>query len=644
LLVGALLSHGHSRRVPSQRVVSDPDPGRVLAGCDERQRAAITSPAAPLLVVAGAGSGKTRVLTRRIAWRVLRGDAAPAHLLALTFTRKAAGELRARLKHLGLPAPVTAGTFHAVALAQLRMRASDEGNEPPTVLDSKASLLARLLPVSAAPPAHRDSPGGRRELLASVAGEIEWAKAKRISPTRFCDEAQAAGRIPLAGLEQIAEWFGRYEREKRRLRVLDFEDLLDRLADEMASDPAFAAVQRWRFQHLFVDELQDANPAQLRLLDTWLGHRQDLFAVGDPRQAIYGWNGADPSAVTTFPERYPGATVMELDTNYRSTPQVVTVASAVLAPGGSTQMAAGPEGTTPSVNVYASDVAEADGVAALLRRGHEPGSPWSTRAVLARTNAQLVLFESALAAVGIPFRGSVGNAFLAHPTIREELDRLAGRGGRDAFAAWLEDLVVDTGREDGIPSDASDTDGRLDDGSERELDLAVLARIASDYRTLDGTPSADGFLLFLRQTLRDDPQTASADGVNLLTFHRAKGLEWDSVFVTGIEDGLVPIVHAKTSAAWEEERRLLYVALSRATRELHCSWARTRTFGRRTSRRNPSPFLAAVEEACKSVEQARAFDVDRARAAIVSSRSLLDSASTPTGPLAAPGERRADSR
>ncbi|HXZ83051.1 MAG TPA: ATP-dependent helicase [Acidimicrobiales bacterium] len=611
-------------------MIRGPDLSHVLAGCDEQQCAAITSLAAPLLVVAGAGSGKTRVLTRRIAWRVLRGDAAPAHLLALTFTRKAAGELRARLRDLGLPAPVTAGTFHSVALAQLRMRADDTDSDPPTVLDSKAPLLARLLAASTTAPRRQVRSIGRRELLASVAGEIEWAKARLISPARYCDEAEAAGRTPLSDLADIAGWFARYEREKRHLRVLDFEDLLDRLVEEMASDPAFAAVQRWRFQHLFVDELQDANPAQLRLLDSWLGPREDLFAVGDPRQAIYGWNGADPSAVTTFVKRYPGSAVIELETNYRSTPQVVTVASAVLAPGGSTQMAAGPDGSTPTVTEFPSDLAEASSVVAALRKRHRPGSPWSTSAILARTNAQLVLFESALSAAGVPFRGSVGSAFLARPTVREELARLESRAGRDAFTAWLEDLMLDADRESEADLATSDTVARhgVADG-EREFDLAVLARVGSDYRASDITPSASGFLAFLRQTLRDDPQTPAADGVDLLTFHRAKGLEWQIVFVTGIEDGLVPIAHAQTSAAWEEERRLLYVALSRATRELHCSWSRERTFGRRTTRRDPSPFLPAVEEACRSVGKDLAFDPDRAKAAIAATRAQLEGTSAP---------------
>jgi len=607
-------------------VTPDPEMRRVLAGCDESQCAAITSPAAPLLVIAGAGSGKTRVLTRRIAWRVLHGDAAAAHVLALTFTRKAAGELRARLGDLGLPAPVTAGTFHAIALAQLRQRAADEDLDPPSILDSKARLLAGfgfpLVGRSA-----RTRPSGRRELIASVAGEIEWAKARLIPPGRYVEQAALAGRAPLTDLAQVAERYADYEQEKRRLRLLDFEDLLARLADDMAADSGFAAVQRWRFQHLFVDELQDANPAQLRLLDAWLGHRDDLFAVGDPRQAIYGWNGADPSAVTTFAERYPGATVIELATNYRSTPQVVAVASAALGPAGMVQVAAGPDGTTPRVVEYPSDREEAAGAAAVLRHRHLPGSPWSTCAVLARTNAQLVLFESALGAAGIPYRGAVGGAFLARPTVRGELDRLEGRPGRDGFDAWLEDLTLDLGIDHTADPSGQSDPGHDDPAGESELDLAVLVRIASDYRAIDAAPSAGGFLSYLRQSLRDDPQAAGGDGVDLLTFHRAKGLEWQIVLVTGLEDGLVPIAHAKTTAAWEEERRLLYVALSRATRELHCSWSRERTFGGYASRRAPSPFLGAVVEACQSIEKARAFDLDRAKAAIAATRSQLENSS-----------------
>ena len=604
----------------------DPDLRRVLAGCDECQRAAITSPAAPLLVVAGAGSGKTRVLTRRIAWRVLSGSAAPAHLLALTFTRKAAGELRSRLHQLGLPAHVTAGTFHSIALAQLRLRAIDEDREPPPVLDSKAALLAKLLPAAE----HRNPrtrPGGQRELLASVAAEIEWAKARLVAPGRYVECAQAAGRAPLVELAAVADCFRRYEEEKRRVGILDFEDLLERLADDMASDDAFAAVQRWRFQHLFVDELQDANPAQLRLLDTWLGHREDLFAVGDPHQAIYGWNGAEPSAVTSFTDRYPGATVIELATNYRSTPQVVAVASAALPPGAPAQSAAGPDGSAPHVTAYPTDTDEAAGVAATIRRLHLPGSRWSTCAVLARTNAQLNLFEEALGANGIPFRSAAGPSFLSRPAVHSALGALRGAADARSLQAFLDDLderaagvAGDVASDD--PSAASaaapgvDTTGDL-------FDLAALARIGREYVELDTFPTGDGFLGYLQGALRRDPSPSSADAVDLATFHRAKGLEWPVVFVTGLEDGLVPIAHARSAEALEEERRLLYVALSRAEEDLHCSWAEQRTFGSRTVAREPSPHLEAIDAARRALERMCSPDAARVREALAVSRAAL---------------------
>ena len=238
------------------------------------------------------------------------------------------------------------------------------------------------------------------------------------------------------------------------------------------------------------------------------------------------------------------------------------------------------------------------------------------------------LFESALGAAGIPFAAAVGGAFLARPTVRGELDRLEGRPGRDGFDAWLEDLTLELG----IDHTENPPDRAIpvhDDPPARASSTSPSScasrRTTSPRSTL--TPSAGGFLSYLRQSLRDDPQAAGGDGVDLLTFHRAKGLEWRVVLVTGIEDGLVPIAHAKTTAALEEERRLLYVALSRATRELHCSWSRERTFGGCASRRAPSPFLPAVMEACQSVEKARAFDLDSAKAAIAATRSQLENSS-----------------
>jgi DNA helicase-2/ATP-dependent DNA helicase PcrA len=594
----------------------------LLAGCDEEQLAAITTDAAPLLVVAGAGSGKTRVLTRRIARRVADGSASPARVLALTFTRKAAGELRQRLRALGLPEPVTAGTFHAVALGELRRRAAEEGDPPPVVIDSKARLLARLLPdryaLADATPrfaggraAGRSS--GRSDVLAAVAAEIEWAKARCIGPDGYLAAAAGAGRTPGADATLVSELFAGYEREKRRRRVLDFDDLLTTLADAIEREPGFAASERWRFQHLFVDELQDANAAQLRLLDAWLGGRPDLCAVGDPRQAIYGWNGADASAVARFPERYPGTTVIRLDANYRSTPQVVAFAAAALARSGVAlpslpPAARRPDGHVPTITAYESDEEEAKGVTTAVRRARRPGQAWSSCAVLARTNAQLVAFELALAAARIPFRSGGGLAFLASPAVRGALDNLVERGAPSAFVAFVDDLDL-------YVRAAPDPDA--------VADLATLARLGREYCDEETRPTAEGFGAWARATLRSDPAPGETDAVTLATFHRAKGLEWPVVFVTGLEEGYVPIAQARTAEALDEERRLLYVALSRAGEELHCSWARRRTFGSREIAREPSPFLAAVEDARRNLERLATPDRDAARRAIATSRALL---------------------
>lgn len=615
----------------------------LVAGCDEAQHRAITSDASPLLVVAGAGSGKTRVLTRRIARRIADGSASPARVLALTFTRKAAGELRGRLHALGLPEPVTAGTFHAIALGELRRRSADLGEPPPVVLDSKARLLGRLLPDRYAVDGSSRSGGrtaARGDVLAAIATEIEWAKARCVAPERYPAAIGATGRSPGVDTALVAELFAAYEREKRKRGLLDFDDLLQRLADAIGQDPDFAAAQRWRFRHVFVDELQDANAAQLRLLDAWLGGRDDLCAVGDPRQAIYGWNGADAGAVAAFPDRHPGTTVIRLDANYRSTPQIVAVAAAALdRPDRHVASTDRPDGPVPTVTAYPTGEAEAAAVAAALRREHRPGRRWSGCAVLARTNAQLVAFELALASAGIPYRSGGGAGFLARTTVRAALETIVDRSTPAAFVAFLHDLELQllgpgagpdrgaraVGHTGGMPGD-DDTLGPAvlpSAAPEARADLEALARLARDYCADETQPTADGFVAWARAALRSDPAPGDGDAVTLSTFHRAKGLEWPVVFVTGLEEGFVPITQARTQEAVDEERRLLYVALSRASRELHCSWARERTFGARRFAREPSRHLAAVEAAREVLARLAAPDRAGAQAAIAASRALL---------------------
>jgi DNA helicase-2/ATP-dependent DNA helicase PcrA len=591
------------------------DPDTLLADLDASQRRAVTEPAQPLAILAPAGSGKTRVLTRRIAWQAATDAIEPSHTLALTFTRKAAGELRSRLRRLGIRDDPTAGTFHAVALAQLRALHEHRGTRMPELLDRKARVLAPLV-------------GGKRGAesqvaILEVAGEIEWAQARLAGPAAYAEAAARAGRTPKLTLERIADVYRRYQDEKRRRGVIDFDDLIRLTAHALETDTEFAATQRWRFRHLFVDEFQDVSRAQLRLLRAWLAERDALCVVGDPDQAIYSFAGADPSYLTAFPDHFTGGTIVRLEVNYRSTPEIVHAARAVLPPRERADVrAAGRPGPAPTVTTYANGEAEARGVAQRLREAHE-GRRWSDLAVLYRVNAQSAPFEEALRRAGVPFRVRGDRAFMDRPEVRAalaELQKNAGAApGRD-FAEHLTDLVVDA------------TEANDDERAHRE----AIVGLGHEYLAVaNGRGTVAEFLEFLRAALRgQDDGGVADDAVELLTFHRAKGLEWDTVFVTGLERGLVPISHAQGDAeALDEERRLLYVGLSRAERALHVSWASERDRGGpRASARTPSPYLAEFERAVRGeppAETGRATNERGARAAKARLAAAADAELTP---------------
>jgi DNA helicase-2/ATP-dependent DNA helicase PcrA len=553
----------------------------LLDGLDPTQRDAVTVDANPLAILAGAGSGKTRVLTRRIAWQARQAHIDAGHVLALTFTRKAAGELVTRLGRLGVRQQVTAGTFHSIALAQLRRRNLERDKAMPKVLARKARILAPWMP----------GRGARAAVAAAeVASEIEWAKARLVRPDGYEAAVARAGREPPRPAFEIAALYGRYEKECRRRGVVDFDDLIWWCGDALATDAEFQATQRWRFRHLFVDEFQDVNPAQLRLLQGWLGDRTELCVVGDADQAIYGFAGADPTFLTQFTRHFPGASVVRLGSNYRSTPQVIAAAEAVLADGGGPRPATRtprPDGPAPAIVAYPDDEAEAVGVVRELRRAHGPNCRWSAMAVLYRTNAQSARFEAALGRDGIPFRVRGSSRFLERPEVRAALESLT-ESARTAPGRPFASLLADLGEE-----------GETEQSEERREHIETLARLGREYLAADGGPgSVEGFRAYLDVSLRgSDDLDADRDAVELLTFHRAKGLEFDTVCVTGLERGLVPISHADTPTAKAEERRLLYVALSRAERALHLSWAERRTIGLRTVDRKPSPWLVVMEQA-----------------------------------------------
>ena len=428
------------------------------------------------------------MLTRRIAWRVAEGQALAPHVLALTFTRRAADELSARLAALGVRDQVAAGTFHAIAYAQLRRRWADRGERPPALLDRKTRILVPPAPARRSP----SDPGPT-----DLAAEIEWAQARMVSPAGYAEAVAAAGRKPPLPAAAVASIYERYQQEKRRQNLVDFDDLLLQCAQALETDPAFAATQRWRFRHLFVDEFQDVNPLQFRLLEAWRDGRDDLCVVGDPRQAIYSWNGADPRYLTGFAERFPGATVVHLDENHRSSPQVVAVANAVLdGIGGRPLRAPGADGPLPTVTAYATDADEARSVVRALRRRGGAGR-WSDLAVLARTHAQLVVFEDLLKAAAIPYRLRGASAFLDQPAVRGDARRPAPAPGRAA------------GRVASRPRRRWPS--RPTEGGERGADLDVLARQAREFLALDRTGSVGGFVAWLTARLaREEPAHAGA--------------------------------------------------------------------------------------------------------------------------------------
>ncbi len=491
----------------------------LLDGLTASQARAVTTPAHTVCVMAAAGAGKTRVLTRRVAYRVAQQTAGSRHVLAITFTRKAAEELRQRLgqAELGegdLGREVTAGTFHSLALSQLRRWWADRRTPEPAVIQSKARLVGELA---------AGRPGLEGVPLAELSGALEWAAARLVAAEDLEQAATLAGRQLPAPAEALTSLMTRYTDEKRRRRVVDFDDLLRLYVQALREDARFGAAQRWRWRHLFVDEVQDVNPLQCQVLTTLLGDNDDLFVVGDPNQAIYGWNGADPGFLTSVPDRWPGTEVVHLDDNHRSSPQVVALAAAVLGRPGAAVRSSQPDGPLPELRSFPDEEREAATIAGEVVRAHLQGLDWGAMAVLARTNVQLTGIAEALARAGAP-------------------TRLLGPD-RDAAG---------TGQADG-PGEGP-------------------ARVTS-Y----------------------DRPGAAEDAVALGSFHRAKGLQWPAVWLAGLESGLVPIAYAEDQVSLAEERRLLYVALTRAERELHCSWARERrTASGARLRRGPSPWLAAV--------------------------------------------------
>jgi DNA helicase II / ATP-dependent DNA helicase PcrA len=556
----------------------------VLAALDPEQRQAAEAVTGPVCILAGAGTGKTRAITHRIA-HLVHTDAAPAdQILAVTFTTRAAGEMRGRLRGLNVSG-VQARTFHSAALRQLQYfwpRISGGGR--PSLIESKLPSVraaAARTRVAVDPASQRD-----------VASEIEWAKAALVDPERYAAAASAAGRQPPFDLATVQRMFAAYEAVNGERGQLDFEDLLLLTAAAIEEHDEIAREVRGRYRFFVVDEYQDVSPLQQRLLDAWLGDRDDLCVVGDPNQTIYSFTGATPSYLLEFPKRFPECTVVRLVRDYRSTEQVVALANQLLP---SSQLKAqGGDGPPVSFTEHLDEPAEAAAVVARVRTLAAEGTPLSEMAVLFRVNAQSEVYEAALADAGLPYVVRGGERFFDRPEVRQAVVLLRGaaRAAVDDTDTGgpLPEVVAEVLRAAGLTAEPPATRGAA---REKWDALRAVVGLAEEFSADRADADLEAFVAELAQ--RADAQHApTVEGVTLASLHAAKGLEWDAVFLVGLVDGTLPITHAFDSpAAVEEERRLLYVGATRARRHLSLSWALARAAGGRRSRK-PSRFLDGV--------------------------------------------------
>ncbi len=552
----------------------------VLEGLDPEQRAVAEAVRGPVCVLAGAGTGKTRAITHRIAHAVHTGVIEPQSVLAVTFTTRAAAELKQRLRRLGAPG-VQARTFHAAALRQLSyFWPRVIGGDPPQVIESKLPLL-----IEASRNLRRNADRGE---LRDVAAEIEWAKVTQIGPEDYTAAAAKARRTPPIAPEEVARLYEGYENLRRRRNLIDFETILELTAAVMTEHREVGAQIRQQYRYFVVDEFQDVNPLQKLLLDTWLGGRDDLCVVGDPNQTIYSFTGATPQYLTGFAVEHPSASVIKLVRDYRSTPQVVTLANRVMArsPHRLELVAQRPDGPEPVLTEYDDEEAEALGVALTVKKLMADGVPAREIAVLFRINAQSEAYEQAFGEAGVPYLLRGAERFFDRPEVRQAVVLLRGAArsadGDDPLAPAVHAILS------GIGLTAEPPGG----GKAREKweSLKALADLAEDMAA-DGADLA-GFVTELERRAVEQ-HAPPVEGVTLASLHAAKGLEWDAVFLVGLTEGMLPIIYAETSEQIEEERRLLYVGVTRAREHLHLSWALARSPGGRRSRR-PSRFLEGL--------------------------------------------------
>ena len=580
----------------------------LLAGLDDEQRIAAETLLGPVCLLAGAGTGKTRAITHRIAYGVATGAYAPGRVMALTFTARAAAELRGRLRQLGA-AGIAARTFHASALSQLGYFWPQViGGTMPRILESKGRLLghaAETLRLKLDTAALRD-----------IAAEIEWRKVSQLTIEQYAATVGSRALPPILDAEKAIAMHRVYESLKDERRQLDFEDVLLATAGMIESEPRVAQQVREQYRFFVVDEYQDVSPLQQALLELWLGDRQDLCVVGDVSQTIYSFAGASSEPLLGFPTRYRDATVVRLEQNYRSTPAIVETANRLMrgrtgalhlraaapdasAAGASMAGAASAKTTKavePTIDSYGTDSSEARAVATRIAEQIAGGTRPQDVAILYRLNGQAAALEAALADAHVSYQLRGGTRFFEQQEIKQALMMLKGA----LVAGTAEPLfktVSDVLRSLGWTQQAPEARGAVRDRWESLNALIGLAE-SSPQGPSTQSPSTQSITLrefvdelFERSASQHEPTMAA---VTLATLHSAKGLEWDTVYLVGVSEGLVPVSYAKTLENIDEERRLLYVGITRARRRLHLSWAKVSASGFARGERQPSRFLAEL--------------------------------------------------